>query len=56
MNPPPDLGRVYYLQLGSPGCTRAELFDLLGFMDATGLRPVMTARCRWTRSARASSP
>ena len=44
MNPPADLGRVFYLQqriLGSTGCTRSELVGLLNLMDATGLRPVI---------------
>ncbi|NBM19315.1 zinc-binding dehydrogenase [Streptomyces sp. GC420] len=44
MNPPADLGRVFYLQqriLGSTGCTRSELVALLKLMDATGLRPVI---------------
>ncbi|MER6628621.1 zinc-binding dehydrogenase [Streptomyces sp. NPDC000987] len=44
MNPPADLGRVFYLQqrvLGSTGCTRSELVALLKMMDATGVRPVV---------------
>ena len=44
MNPPADLGRVFYLQqriLGSTGATRAELVGLLRLMDATGVRPVI---------------
>lgn len=44
MNPPADLGRVFYLQqriLGSTGCTRSELVAMLKMMDATGLRPVI---------------
>ncbi|MCH5672878.1 zinc-binding dehydrogenase [Streptomyces gilvus] len=44
MNPPADLGRVFYLQqrvLGSTGCTRGELVSLLKLMDATGVRPVI---------------
>jgi NADPH:quinone reductase-like Zn-dependent oxidoreductase len=44
MNPPADLGRVFYLQqriLGSTGGTRGELVDLLRLMDATGARPVI---------------
>ncbi|MFI7706811.1 zinc-binding dehydrogenase [Nonomuraea sp. NPDC049480] len=44
MNPPADLGRIFYLQqriLGSTGCTRGELVALLKLMDATGLRPVI---------------
>jgi NADPH:quinone reductase-like Zn-dependent oxidoreductase len=42
MNPPADLGRVFYLQqrvLGSTGSTRAELVAMLRMMDATGVRP-----------------
>ncbi|TMR89430.1 zinc-binding dehydrogenase [Nonomuraea basaltis] len=44
VNPPADLGRIFYLQqriLGSTGCTRSELVALLKLMDATGLRPVI---------------
>ncbi|MEI4271162.1 zinc-binding dehydrogenase [Klenkia sp. LSe6-5] len=44
MNPPADLGRIFYLQqriLGSTGCTRSELVALLKLMDATGVRPVI---------------
>ncbi|MFF8993770.1 zinc-binding dehydrogenase [Streptomyces sp. NPDC014983] len=44
MNPPADLGRIFYLQqrvLGSTGCTRSELVSLLKLMDATGVRPVI---------------
>ncbi|MFI1562731.1 zinc-binding dehydrogenase [Streptomyces sp. NPDC020490] len=44
MNPPADLGRVFYLQqriLGSTGCTRSELVALLKMLDATGVRPVI---------------
>lgn len=44
MNPPADLGRVFYLQqrvLGSTGCTRGELVSLLRLMEATGVRPVI---------------
>ncbi|MEU9734792.1 zinc-binding dehydrogenase [Streptomyces sp. NPDC048002] len=44
MNPPADLGRIFYLQqrvLGSTGCTRGELISLLRLLDATGLRPVI---------------
>jgi NADPH:quinone reductase-like Zn-dependent oxidoreductase len=44
MNPPADLGRVFYLQqriLGSTGCTRSELVAMLKMMDATGVRPVI---------------
>ncbi|WP_300082723.1 zinc-binding dehydrogenase [Propioniciclava sp.] len=41
-NPPADLSRVFFLQLrviGSTMGTRAELVELLGFLEATGLRP-----------------
>ncbi|WP_433622231.1 zinc-binding dehydrogenase [Nocardia sp. CA-120079] len=44
MNPPADLGRVFYMQqriLGSTGCTRAELVAMLRMMEATGVRPVI---------------
>ncbi|MBA8794430.1 NADPH:quinone reductase-like Zn-dependent oxidoreductase [Friedmanniella endophytica] len=44
MNPPADLGRVFYLQqriLGSTGCTRAELLQLLRMLETTGVRPVI---------------
>ncbi|WP_344588561.1 zinc-binding dehydrogenase [Actinomadura vinacea] len=44
MNPPADLGRVFYLQqriLGSTGCTRSELVGLLRVLEATGVRPVI---------------
>ncbi|WP_045555455.1 MULTISPECIES: zinc-binding dehydrogenase [Streptomyces] len=44
MNPPADLGRIFYLQqrvLGSTGGTRAELVALLRLMEATGVRPVI---------------
>ena len=44
MNPPADLGRIFYLQqriLGSTGCTRGEIVALLRMMDATGVRPVI---------------
>ncbi|AMU23008.1 zinc-binding dehydrogenase [Mycobacteroides abscessus] len=44
MNPPADLGRVFYLQqriLGSTGCTRSELIAMLRMLDATGIRPVI---------------
>lgn len=44
MNPPADLGRVFYLQqriLGSTGCTRSELVAMLRMLDATGVRPVI---------------
>ena len=44
MNPPADLGRIFYLQqriLGSTGCTRSELVAMLRMMDATGVRPVI---------------
>ncbi|MFI0452780.1 zinc-binding dehydrogenase [Actinomadura sp. 6N118] len=39
-----DLNRIFYQQLrvlGSTGCTRSELVDLLRMMDATGVRPVI---------------
>ena len=44
MNPPADLGRVFYLQqriLGSTGCTLVEMQGLLRMMAATGVRPVI---------------
>jgi NADPH:quinone reductase-like Zn-dependent oxidoreductase len=44
MNPPADLGRVFYLQqriLGSTGCTRGELVAMLRMLEATGARPVI---------------
>ncbi|MER7045050.1 zinc-binding dehydrogenase [Streptomyces jumonjinensis] len=44
MNPPADLGRIFYLQqrvLGSTGCTRGELVALLRLLDATGVRPAI---------------
>ena len=44
MNPPADLGRIFYRQLrilGSTGATRAELEALLRLLDATGTRPVI---------------
>ncbi len=44
MNPPADLGRVFYLQqriLGSTGCTRAEMVAMLRMLQATGARPVI---------------
>ena len=44
MNPPADLGRIFYLQqriLGSTGATRAELVAMLRLLDATGVRPVI---------------
>ena len=44
MNPPADLGRIFYLQqriLGSTGCTRSELVALLRMLEATGVRPVI---------------
>ena len=43
-NPPADLNRVFYRQLsivGSTMGTRQELVDLLSFLDATGLRPLI---------------
>lgn len=42
MHPSADLGRIFYLQqrvLGSTGCTRPELQQLLRVMEATGARP-----------------
>ncbi|MFM9589212.1 zinc-binding dehydrogenase [Streptomyces scabiei] len=44
MNPPADLGRIFYLQqrvLGSTGATRGELLAMLRLMEATGVRPVI---------------
>ncbi|OBJ37521.1 Zn-dependent oxidoreductase [Mycolicibacterium mucogenicum] len=44
VNPPADLGRVFYQQqriLGSTGATRSEMVALLRMMQATGLRPVI---------------
>ena len=44
MNPPADLGRVFYQQqriLGSTGCTRHELAALLRMLATTGVRPVI---------------
>ncbi len=44
MNPPADLGRVFYHQqriLGSTGCTRGELVAMLRMIEATGVRPVI---------------
>ncbi|MFF5085017.1 zinc-binding dehydrogenase [Actinoplanes sp. NPDC000266] len=44
MNPPADLGRIFYLQqriLGSTGCTRSELVAMLRMMQATGVRPII---------------
>lgn len=44
MNPPADLGRVFYLQqriIGSTGCTRGELVAMLRMMQATGVRPII---------------
>jgi NADPH:quinone reductase-like Zn-dependent oxidoreductase len=41
-NPPADLNRFFFLQLelvGSTMGTKAELQDLISFLDATGLRP-----------------
>jgi len=43
-NPPADLSRVFYLQqrvLGSTGCTRTELVDLLRLLEVTEVRPVI---------------
>ena len=44
MNPPADLGRIFYLQqriLGSTGGTRSELVAMLRLLEATGVRPVI---------------
>jgi NADPH:quinone reductase-like Zn-dependent oxidoreductase len=44
MNPPADLGRIFYLQqriLGSTGSTRAELVAMLRLLETTGVRPVI---------------
>jgi NADPH:quinone reductase-like Zn-dependent oxidoreductase len=44
MNPPADLGRVFFLQqriVGSTGCTLVELQSLLRMISATGVRPVI---------------
>jgi NADPH:quinone reductase-like Zn-dependent oxidoreductase len=44
MNPPADLGRIFYLQqriIGSTGCTRSELVAMLRMIEATGVRPVV---------------
>jgi len=44
MNPPADLGRVFYLQqriLGSTGCTLVEFQELLRMVASTGVRPVV---------------
>lgn len=44
MNPPADLGRVFYQQqriLGSTGCTRAEMESMLRMLQSTGVRPVI---------------
>ncbi|HEY8981666.1 MAG TPA: zinc-binding dehydrogenase [Streptomyces sp.] len=44
MNPPADLGRIFYLQqrvLGSTGATRSEHVAMLRLMEATGVRPVI---------------
>jgi NADPH:quinone reductase-like Zn-dependent oxidoreductase len=41
-NPPADLTRIFFLQLrvvGSTMGTRAELADLISFLETTGLRP-----------------
>ncbi len=45
-NPPAQLNRVFFLQLsviGSTMGTRRELEQLLSFLDATGVRPVIDA-------------
>lgn len=47
MHPSADLGRIFYLQqkvLGSTGCTRPELQQLLRVMEATGVRPHIDRR------------
>jgi NADPH:quinone reductase-like Zn-dependent oxidoreductase len=47
-NPPADLSRVFYLQqrvLGSTGCTRTELVDLLRMLEVTEVRPVIDRSC-----------
>jgi NADPH:quinone reductase-like Zn-dependent oxidoreductase len=52
MNPPADLGRIFYLQqriLGSTGCTRGELVAMLRMMQATGTRPVIDRTLPLTR-------
>lgn len=44
MNPPADLGRVFYLQqriIGSTGCTLVEMQQLLRMLGVTGVRPVV---------------
>ena len=44
MNPPADLGRIFYLQqriLGSTGATRAELVAMLRMLEATRTRPAI---------------
>jgi D-arabinose 1-dehydrogenase-like Zn-dependent alcohol dehydrogenase len=44
MNPPADLGRIFYLQqriLGSTGGTRTELIAMLRMLESTGTRPVI---------------
>lgn len=44
MNPPADLGRIFYLQqriLGSTGSTRSELVAMLRMLEATDVRPVI---------------
>ncbi|SDJ06525.1 NADPH:quinone reductase [Frankineae bacterium MT45] len=43
-NPPADLSRIFFLQLqvvGSTMGTKQELHDLVGFMRATGIRPLI---------------
>jgi NADPH:quinone reductase-like Zn-dependent oxidoreductase len=43
-NPPADLTRIFFLQLqvvGSTMGTKAELADLIAFLDATGVRPLI---------------
>jgi len=44
MNPPADLGRIFYLQqriVGSTGSTRSELVAMLRMMESTGVRPII---------------
>lgn len=56
MNPPADLGRVFYLQqriLGSTGCTLVELQRLLRMIVATGVRPVIDRSMPLTQIHRA---
>jgi NADPH:quinone reductase-like Zn-dependent oxidoreductase len=44
MNPPADLGRIFYQQqriLGSTGATRSEMVAMIRMLEATGIRPVI---------------